>query len=530
MFEMLSGVVAAFGLILVGYKYFNSLIRGMAGREVRLVVSRWTPNGVMAGLWGVLVGLIMQDMKLMVGMVSSLMATGVFSRRKAVIIMIGSELGAALFYYVIFARPDAIVLYLLGLTGLFWFLERPCPWRCPMGCLFFLFMMIYGVFQLEGQSSLLATLPSVAAMGETVRHVAPGLLFVASCLVALSYGVALPWLLLTMAFYHANLITLEQVMMVIYGITFGTGLASVFLARKLEGFGRKSFVMRGALKASVAILFVVSFLVERAMGSHALRDFVFSGGRFELEMVNLLVIVNVVVAFLSLILLHPICSALEPDAVEEGAAPSLRFVNPVYPYDLDSAGDLVHKELVELASKLPSYLEQRLENPQEADVAQLSRHTYFSDIVRQLDSFNYQQMSSQVSVEATSRFFLVVDELHRLCLLEETLHKLSQIVLPSDCSSHAKTLFVQMLESQHALVSTLADTLQSGSGDDWDLLHQVTSHEGSFFEEIRRTYFATDTECSQEEKALVFDLTNFIQLAAWLIHQWQPLGLKSLEK
>lgn len=528
-FEIAANMLAGIGIFLIAFKYFSSYMQELVSYEVRTVIKKFTPNVAASSFWGFLMGFLLQDVIVVACIMISLINVGALTLRKSIFMLAASNIGATFFLYVIFINFEVAILYLLGISGIAFSLERPFKWRYYLGSVFCICLMLFAVQLIGSQSANLAAL-GLDNWVTTHLH-GEGYLaaFVIGCILLIVSQSDFPWLIIGANLLQNGVINFETMMMLIFGMHLGIGISAIVLAWSVKGVSRQIFNLDAAFNCFLGLAFLAIFYLELYFGTSYLKELAIgTSDRLEWQVVNLVVIVNCLTAALFMIYANPMAAFLskhcQTSDVEFPTRP--RFLDKAVISDPESAAELIHKDITALIQSLPPYINER--NIEGLVVHRIPpilyrRHESYVSIVKAGENIIFEMTNKHFSSTASVRLLRAMDEFHEAKLLERPVFELSTLVLPDGCSERTQALFGSILESEHALLSVLVDTLQSNTPEDWKIIHSLTKVDGSLFEEIRNTVIAKEVNCSEEEKMLIFTMTRLIQQVIWIIHEIEEL-------
>ncbi|MBI1182341.1 MAG: hypothetical protein GC201_17505 [Alphaproteobacteria bacterium] len=515
-------ILAGFGLFFVGIRLISTHMQQMATRRVRQLLGKAMMRAGVAPLAGFGLGALVQSSTGVTFITMSLLTSGLLAMEPAMSLLAWSNVGTSVLVMVSTIDLRTMALYLVGLIGLSYLqgldrsphLKHVIAGMLGVGLLFLgLSLVKDGMGELRGnpwveefiifsgESGIIALLVGLVAAIATQSSATVTIL-------------ALP--LVTAGIADDN-----QVTLLVYGASIGSGLAVMLLSANMEGTARQLGLFQAAVKLLGAAVFVPLHFIEMTWDVplvQSLAESVASSPAIHIAIVYLTFQVGA--AVLATVLQTPLqkmLAALSPPTMEE------TLMRPHYLFDEaigdpDTALDLVEREQERLIGALPDYVDAiRPESERPPSTLPLQmRHSASKAVAEETDVFLSEVVQSNPGYDGVERIFQARARLHGLISLQNCLYEFSQH-MDGLKGTNDSSLTVSLVESLHLLLTMVADVSHTGDNQDRAFLESLTADRSDMMDGIRRQLLSQPATTSLREALLVS--TVLFERAVWLIRE-----------
>lgn len=522
--DMTASILGGFGLVLAGVRGLGDRLHLIAGPRMRDAVGHLTGGYAPAALTGTLLGAATQSTSAVTAIASSLVAAGLVEVRRALPLLAWANVGTA--GLVLLAGIDLGLgaLWLLGLCGAAAFLglDRGPRAGPVVGAMLAAGLLFLGLALIRAGAEPLAGLATVRALVEaTAGWLAPPfLLGLAVTLLAQSSSVVT---ILALTLGGAGLLGFEQIVLVTYGASLGSGLAVLLLMRQLPPAARQLALAQALFKAAGTVLFVALFAVEHGTATPlvmAASDLL--ADETELRIGLIFLAFQVVTALLVAPFGRTAAAALHRLLP---APPEVELARPAYLHaaaleDPATALDLVEREQARLVRRLPPLLDAVRDGGRPA----LPRPVLAAAgaaLEREISHFLAELIARGGDRETIARAIALG---HRGTLLQALRETVGEFAATAEAASRLRpdgavaAMLGRMAESFHLLLLQLEEAEASRAGEDIAELGALAAARGEAVEAVRRRLAAIAAEGSPGQAALL-GVTAVWERGTWLVGQ-----------
>ncbi len=530
--EILSTTLGGLGLLFLALKFLDTNMQSLMTGSVRTTIKKHTSNDISAMFWGFVLGLITSAPAVVGCIASSLYSCRSLSHQRTLIMTTWSNLGCWGLFFVVFLNIDLIVLYLIGFTGIAVYLEKPFKWRFYLGCIAAICLMLFAVMLMKSQSGKIADIPWVSAHLSEIQSAYFKSFVIAALLTFLTQSDLVIMLLIT-NLSHAHVLTVDQAILMLYGVQIGVGMTYLLLMINTKGIMKQIFFLQILFNVLVGVVFTLLLIVEMTTSiplvkalSQQVASSIWS------QMLFIVIFASAIMCILftifSEVLSKFILKIFKVSEVYDPARP--RYITMEAISDPASALDLFEQELLALLKRLPQNIEYKLLN-QDGDPFQVQatlklHHEQFIAVTKVADELLKELGQQNIAAEISGELFIASDRLQISSALEEGTHSLLQIELPQACSEGIKTLATQINEAQQVLFETTIDAIANRDKEDIEVLLEAISSSKSSIDSIRQAYIKQESISSVHNKVLILTLTSLFERNVWLlqrlIHEYLP--------
>ena len=522
MSTILATLIAGLGLFFTGVHLVSTHLKQLTSRRFRLLVSKWSENGWLAGLWGALSGTVAQSSAAVAFIVVSLISSGMMPVRNGIPIILWSNPGASTIVFLAVLRIELLALYLLGVSGISFAFEKPRNYRSLVGAIFGISLLLYGL-------SLIRTGAAPVAENEWFQElliqssVSQGLSFMAGALFAFVAQSAAVASVVAITLMKGGLFNIDQTMMIIYGSNMGSSCIAWFLSTGLKGTAKQVVMSQVFFNFVGVIIFFPLFFLEVYMGLPLVKAGVTSlTTHIEQQMALVYLLFNLVTCVVLSLALNPyyrILQRLWPPTREENESKAT-FIYEIALNDPETAMDLVEREQLRLVKRFPIYmggLRTTLSAGEQFNFP--SVHDPFKSVSTEVQSFLNELHAKDLPRDSSDRFLNLLNRQNLIDSIEDNVYQMAGSVYRLNRSDNLKEQILNFVEGLDAILLTAVDAVKGLDKSDVETLIQITSDRSGLMEKIRETYLSGEHQLGPEEKSLLLYITNLFELIVWLLRR-----------
>jgi phosphate:Na+ symporter len=520
--EILAAFLGGLGLFLAGVKGVGAHLQQMAGRRLRMAITRATRGDVSAAVTGTLLGTLTQSSNAVTFIATSMVQAGLLPLARALPVVAWANLGTAVLVLVAALDLRLAALWLLGCAGcaLAFGLDGKGRWRAALGAAFHLGLVFLGLVILKSGAAPLREAEAVRdAMALAGHALLPA--FLVGALVTLVAQSSSTVTILAIALAGVGLMDGAQAGMAVCGASLGSGLSVLLLSGGLRGTARRLALFQTLFKALGAVMFALPFLAWKLWPGlptpWAVTDLPHQLG---LLFVALQVVPALAIA--PFMRLMPRLLAYVAPATQEEALSRPAFLYDQALEDAPTALSLVQREQARLLARLPGLLDgvRQDATPPVLPVATISAAGV--EVEQAIAAF-LQSLLGRGCLEAELQRAVAMDNANGLIgALRETVAELSGLLDHAAQRGEADpvgALVPTLAETLHLLLSELHDAALSGDADDVMTLRRLAADRSDMMDGLRRRVFRAGTELAAGGHDLLFRATSLFERAVWLVRR-----------
>ena len=533
--EVAGSLIAGLSLFFIGIRLIGSNLKELGGRGLRRLIARATGNPLLGALVGTLAGAITQSSSAITFIVVSMTSVGLLTVRRAVPLVVWANVGTSVLVLLAVVDLRLAVLYLLGATGLGYFLnlDRIPRWRHVLGSALGIALLFFGVVQLKTGGAALRTLPEV---GDILAFAAgwPLLGLVLGCALTLVAQSSATVSVVAVTLTTAGLLSFDQTAFIVFGASLGSGVSVWLLSANLTGSARQIVLLQVAAKVTGVVLLLPLYLLEMRLDLPAVAELRAAALAAPEQAVALLYLLLQLVSALTMSLLGRPALALAARAAPESEEE--RLSRPRYLYDQavedpETAVDLVRREQARVFGHLPMLLDSlRPEATVQGDPGALLEAS--RNLVARCEVF----LTDLLDATSSRDLMLAALQLEkRNQLLGELLGTVGEQLddpgpdpeEPAGPDGRLPALLRALVESEHALLATAADALErealeGRAEDDVAVLMALSGDRSETMDELRRQV-AQETRLTAAEHNALYAATALFERVVWLVRRYTLL-------
>lgn len=518
--ETLGYMLGGIGVFFVGLHLLSSGLKQLAGRRFRLHFARWVGTDTKAGVMGFTAGFLSQSMSALAFIISSLVGAGILPVRRGMLVIFWANAGIGIMILLAVLNIKALVLLLLGVTGVAFAFKRPRGYEAVCQAFFGGAMLFYGLIMLRTGAEPLAAMPwfeAALAYSHSSALLAFGVGAILTALCQSSTAVSI----LAIALTQVGLFSMEQTMMLIYGANVGSGMISWLLSGVIQGTARQLVMTQVFFNFIAAAVFVPLFYLETLAGVPLVKALMQSLNLpLEQQAALVYLLFNWGGAIVLTLLVGPfqrIVARLYPAAEEE------KWSRPHYLRDEGGeAPEVTLGLLVREQSRLLCFLARYcnlLLNPPEA--AQCSHtveklHGAYETVSREVNVRASETIRQPLSHDGVELLVIIQNKQKQIDALENLLYQFTPVYsqLQGALQQAFQTTFLQGLEF---LLNTACEADVSGDAEDVQQLMRLTRDRGDVFQSVRAAYLQGEHTLSMHERNTFLELTGLFERMVWTL-------------
>ncbi len=514
MLDLLGGMVGGVGLFFVGMWLLTENLKALATRRLRLIAKQWTENRLAAFCIGALAGVITQSMSALTFIVVSMSKSRLVSTRGALAIVLGGNVGVALLVFMLTFDIRLAALYVLGAAGMVVANDRSAgKYRRIAASCFGIGMIILGLGMLVEAAAPLAEHP---LFGEMVQWSVSSLLltFLVSALLSavVQSGAAVSVLGISLA--TLGVLTVDQTIMLLYGVCFGSALIQYVLSMNLTGRSRQVAMFQVGLNVLICAAAIPALFVELYFGIPLMKGFVLSINQgLGQQMAFVLLLVNLLGAVAMLAVVGPaerILARLWPPTTTEELEKT-EFLHDGALEDVETSLSLVDLEQRRVFENLPRYFDTVRSG---AALAPL-RHGIQS-LLREIERFQTDLLIRH-SLTRVDEHNSMLTRQKLLFWLDEQLAALCESLREPPDEAGLGGLRASLCEGTDAVFQSLIHAMKTGDQDVWAVAAKLAGDRTELMRSIRSKYATAQRSLDDPSRSRVVEATNTVEHVFFLL-------------
>jgi phosphate:Na+ symporter len=518
--ELLMRALAGLGLLFVGIKMVTGNLGAIAGDQFRRGLKAASERTGVAVVLGIVAGFVTQSGRTTSFLVASFVQAGLIEVRRALPIVLWSNLGCTLVIFAAVLPIYLFALFLLAIAGVCIAFERPKPLLNSASATFGLALMLFGLQMMSSSAAVLTSLPVFAT---ALAFIKTSLIFaflmgVALTLVAQSH---IAVMLIAIAMAARGVFDFDQTLMVIYGAHGGSSLITAITGVHFRGQPRQ--VVTGQVLYNVVgiILFLVLFAVVRMVLGHPESAFAGPPGTKAALVAVAFNIATPLLLTAALPVLYRLCVRLAPPLAEEDLGRP-QFLREEVSDSVGAILVLAEQEQLRLLKRLPAYLAWiRADGAAVPGPTPEAYHQAFIHVGQAIERFQGGAMSKRMTPEDTEWLVNQQKRQELLRALDETCHDLWDV--SRNASGEVAPLRDHIVEALDTIVLTAISGMAEQDSRELDLLDAMTRSRGPSMERARKSYLAASDSLPPDERNRIVQITSLFERAAWTLHRFGVL-------
>ncbi|MCF8490430.1 MAG: Na/Pi symporter [Rhodospirillum sp.] len=519
-------ILGGLGLFFIGVKLIGDNLKRMTGKRFRSLARKTTNSPIMAAALGTLSGALTQSTSAVTFIAAGLVTAGLVEPRKAMPLVIWSNLGTAALVMAATLNIHAFILSLLAVTGLCYFMDlhKATQWRALLGAMLGLGLLFLG---LDLMKSGTEPLRAIAIVRDFVTFSSTSLFiaFLIGALLTLVAQSSATVSVIAVTLVSTGILGMDQTVMIIYGAGVGSGLSVWFLASNLTGTPKRLINLQMVTKMAGGLVLVPLFLLEKASDIPLVLDWVAALSPDPARQAAWIYLIYQISATVSVTLLsRPLATLIEKlqPPNEEEALSRPQFLQESALQSPETTLDLVDRELARMVFHLIAALDNlRLDMAHRDD---LSHHslllTATQSLGEEIQGFLADLTDQDPPREAMEGAVIAQNRVSLLLDLRDTIEEMIQAVEKEDqIAPEVAPLAHALLESLHLTLGLLAEEIVLRDPEGLDTLVAMTADRSDMMERTRRSLIHRSRQLDLSAQELLFATTAQFERAQWLIHR-----------
>lgn len=518
-------IFAGLGLFFIGIRLISSHFKQLAGRRMRLLITRALQGRGSAPLLGLAAGALLQSVNAVVYVLVALVTAGAIDKRRAFPIISWANIGTSALVIAAALNMHLMVLLLIGATGVTYYLslDQSPRYRHLVGALLGIGLLFLGIDFIKSAS---AVLKHSDELRETLAVTAqyPVLSF--------GLGVAVAWVVqssstitvITMAMSSAGLLSFDAGALLVLGAGLGSPLSTRTLAARLTGSERQLVLYQIALKSLGVAVSLLLYASDRLLGLHAVVGVLDAAGLSPAARLAAVYVALQLASELAMQLFRrPVLAYLErlaPPSHEEVLGRP-HYLRDGVLAESESALLLVDKEQQRLLRSLESYLAPLRAEARSDEVTVAVRHAAERQVLRECDHFLTEVADRNHSRQTLERTIVLRDRNELLDSLQDTLAEMVRAVEGPGADAAVRQHIDGLVEDLHMMLETLADVAEQPTDDDLALVRTLTHDRSELMDGIRRRL--QGGAVAPDVQQAVFTVTALFERSMWLLRRYALL-------
>lgn len=524
--DIFASIFAGLGLFFIGIRLIGTNLKQLAGRRMRLLITKAVSKRSSVAVFGLAAGAIMQSVNAVTFVLVALVTARAIDTRRAFPVINWANLGTSMLVIVAALNMHLLVLVLIGITGLTYYLnlDQSTRYRHVVAALLGIGLLFLGVDFIKTGSSILKGAAWLKDFMALSAHY-PVLSFSLGAVVAMLAQSSSTITVVAMAMATAGLLQFDCGSMIVIGSGLGSALSAWTLSTRLTGSGRQliyyQIVLKGLGVGALLLLFFVYQIASWDWTSELIHGLALTPAT---QLAAVYVLMQLASDLCMRLVYQPVVALIErkaPPSDEENLGQA-HYLHDGALAESESALLLVDLEQQRLLAALPIYLNAMREDASQAGPSAQVRHVGESNIVRQCSHFLTEVADRNHSRTVLERTIVLRDRNELLSSLQDSLIELCQAVRADvPVPVHAqdvRPLIHNLVESLHMMLETLADVARSPDSEDLEMLRLLTHDRSELMDSIRRRMQGGTT--TVEVQQAVFASTAVFERCVWLLRRY----------
>ena len=513
MIELFGGIFGGLGIFAVGMWLLTENLKQLASRRLRRTAHRWTENRFTALVWGALGGAVTQSLSALTFIVVSILRSGLITTKGAFALILSGGAGVTLLVMIVTFDIKVASLYVLGIAGAVVISERMSKFRPIAASFFGGAMIILGLTLLKDAAAPLADQPWFRTMLEGAED-SLILAFLAAALLTALVHSSSAVSVFGISLATVGVVTIDQAIMIMYGSFIGSGASMYLLSANLRGRSRQVAMYMVYTNVFICAVAVLLFYCELYLDIPSMKALVLS---LDLDLDQQLAFVYLIATFVPIPILFvgigysvKLCEALWP-ASQMDELSKTKFIYDHASVDVDTSVMVVDLEQKRVFIMLSRYFENvrqktELKPLRDACVNVLSEIEHF---LNDLHDFHPMQ-----GIESRNT---MMNRHKLLSWMEEAVATMCGGLSEISGRPALENFSVSIREGVDTVFLALADAMEAGDRESWDVAKQIASDRGTLMRETRLHYLTMDPPLQKIESINVLLVTNTVEEVFFLL-------------
>ena len=514
MLELIALYAAGLSFFFTGVSGISENLRLMSGQKFRLLLARATHHPVVAGLLGTVMGALTQSASVVGFILTGMVATGMLSLSRALIVLSCANIGTALLVFLAELDLHLPILFLIGASGLVLAFKLWHRWKPGWAGLLSVGLVFFGLDMMKQAFKPLSSSSGAVDVGKFFDFF-PDAAFFAGMLMRTVVHSSSAVAAISITVSKGGILNDYPAMMSLAGLGMGTAAASYLLSSNLTGFSRQISVHQALTNVGAALAMAGLLTIERFTHLPLLLALMHHLSKSQsTRMAIMYFLFNLMLVAIALATLRwaPAWLArMSPPTPEEDLSRPM-YLQAETLLSPETALDLVALEQLRVVRALEHYLKAARGEP-EIPLAPL--HHAAGELANEITVFLESLVKLPIATDLAARAISFQRKEETLRALEENVFLFAETL---EARATAAELSGRLVEALDTLVLTAADALTSQDAGDVDMLVRLTDDRGGMMEKLRNR-MRLDEDQSVEDVAAMHYATTLFERNVWLLRQ-----------
>jgi phosphate:Na+ symporter len=514
MVELVALYAAGLSFFFTGVSGISDNLRQMSGQKFRLLLARATHHPLLAGLLGTVMGALTQSASVVGFILTGMVATGLLSLRRALIVLSCANIGTALLVFLAAVDLHLPTLFVIGASGLILAFKLWAKWKPGWAGLLSVGLVFFGLDMMKQAFKPLSSSSGAVNIGNFFDYF-PDAAFFAGMLMRTVVHSSSAVAAISVTVSKGGVLNDFPAMMSMAGLGMGTAAATYFLSSNLTGISRQISVHQALTNVGAALGMAGLLTVERFTHIPLVLALLhwLSGSQSE-RMAIMYFLFNVMLVAIALATLKwaPAWLArMSPPTPEENLSRPM-YLEADALLSPETALDLVALEQLRIVKALEQYLQSARG---EGAVKLATLHGAAGELGTEIMAFLESLVKLPIAPDLAARAISFQRKEETLRALEENVFLFAETL---ENRADAAELAGRLVEALDTIVLTAADALQSKDAGDVDMLVRLTDDRGGMMERLRTKLRVDESQDVADVSALHYATTLF-ERNVWLLRQ-----------
>jgi phosphate:Na+ symporter len=525
MFEYASAI-AGLGLFLSGLHFLSASMKPLAGKRMRILLSKLTGGYISSAFAGTTLGAITQSTSGATFVCMGLVNSGALKLKQALNVLAWSSVGGSLLVFLVSIDIRLAGLILVGIVGVshLFNADRIDKIKYLVAIFFALGMLLLGLGMIKEGSHLLRESQWVRDFIEFASETTT-ICFIIGLLFTLVTQSASTATIIGITLVISGIVPFNAAVILVFGSNVGSGISLLLITSHLNGVQKQISVYQFLTKLCGVLFLMPIFMVAPGLFEPNILNAASLTNKstiaFQVSIIYLLL--QIAGAIMVSIFQSKITTLLVeffPES-EQDSLSKPKFIYPEAIEDPDIAITLIKKEQDRLISTLSYYLDPIREN--EGDAMPVNdRNTANLQLANEIKQFIDELSHHELGQEMSSILELQGRNESIISLLN-SLHSFTSTV--SETMNYKEGLSGSIIESLHLILTLMEETAEND--ENIDLLMDLTSDKSQLMDNIRNTLLSDTTTDISNRKSL-FVSTRVFERVLWQLRQMLSSKLQSI--
>ena len=497
-------------------------LKRLSGKSLREKIAKWTDKKLQGLLWGGVLIAITQSTAAATFILIGMMKSGIMTVKKAMPMIIGFNMFAGIIVLILVIDIKTFVFLILGIAALLFTSDNAYKFKNISGAVLGMAILFLGLIMMQNGVAPLADEPWFK---ETIEF-AQGSYFFAFIIggvLTLLVQSSLAVIVFSIAFERAGLLSMNEVMMIVYGSNLGSSVLTYLLSSKLNGNAKQVAMFQVAYNNVGALILVPLFYVELYLNVPLVKAFaqmITTNTGSQIAIIFL--VFNALPGIVLYFFIAPIAKLYErlwPESIEETISKP-KYIHSQMIEDPTSSIELIYLEQNRLLDIISTSFNSIREGAKEL------QRDIFHDAFDTLSTTINEAITDLTSKAALSpleytKINLVLNNQHLLETVNKSLQKLGVELTKIKKMRSGEQFANVVVEGLDTILLTLIDIAKDRDEFDLELISIMTSSDGKGIAKIRSAYLDEENDVDTESKMLLLSATN---LTERLIHDFGLIG------